>query len=58
MLLADPRLVNSEPIHNRSQGTLFALTADEGQYLLAWLQERDPSLPELLPRQTISWSDR
>lgn len=57
-MLADPRLVNSEPIHNRSQGTLFALTADEGQYLLAWLQERDPSLPELLPRQTISWSDR
>ncbi len=46
-LLADERLARSEPVRNRSQGTLFALTPSEGAYLLSWLQERDPSLPDL-----------
>ena len=45
-LLADDRLVGSEPIRNRSQGTLFALTPAETTYLLSWLKERDPSLPD------------
>jgi 5-methylcytosine-specific restriction protein B len=46
-LLADERLARSEPIRNRSQGTLFALTPSEGAYLLSWLQERDSNLPDL-----------
>ena len=45
-ILADGRLTGSEPIRNRSQGTLFALTSTEATYLLSWLKERDPSLPE------------
>jgi 5-methylcytosine-specific restriction protein B len=44
-LLEDPRLVQSEPMRFRNQGTLFALTQDEADYLLALLRERDPSLP-------------
>jgi 5-methylcytosine-specific restriction protein B len=43
----DERLAHSEPIRNRSQGTLFALTPTEGAYLLGWLQERDARLPSL-----------
>jgi 5-methylcytosine-specific restriction protein B len=44
-LLADPRLAVSEPMRFRNQGTLFALTSDEADYLLALLQERNPALP-------------
>jgi 5-methylcytosine-specific restriction protein B len=44
-LLADQRLAASEPMRFRNQGTLFALTADEADYLLALLQERNPDLP-------------
>ena len=43
-LLADDRLQRSEPIRFRNQGTLFALTSDEADYLLALLRERDPDL--------------
>jgi 5-methylcytosine-specific restriction protein B len=44
-LLADSRLTSSEPIRFRNQGTLFALTRDEADHLLAILQERNPDLP-------------
>jgi 5-methylcytosine-specific restriction protein B len=44
-LQADSRLENSEPLRFRNQGTLFALTTDEADYLLALLRERDPDLP-------------
>jgi 5-methylcytosine-specific restriction protein B len=43
-LLADSRLAASEPMRFRNQGTLFALTPDEADYLLALLQERNPDL--------------
>lgn len=46
-MLADDRLARSEPIRNRSQGTLFALTQEEGAYLLSWIAERDATLPDL-----------
>ena len=42
---SDDRLARSEPIVNRSQGTLFALSPSESAYLLSWLEERDPNLP-------------
>jgi 5-methylcytosine-specific restriction protein B len=44
-LQADRRLAESEPMRFRNQGTLFALTPDEADYLLALLRERDPELP-------------
>ena len=44
-LLRDPRLAQSEPVRFRNQGTLFALTPDEADYLLALLRERNPDLP-------------
>jgi 5-methylcytosine-specific restriction protein B len=43
-LQADPILSMSEPARFRCQGTLFALTAVEGDRLLSLLAERDPSL--------------
>jgi 5-methylcytosine-specific restriction protein B len=43
-LQADPALRDSEPMRFRCQGTLFALTADEAEYLFALLSERDPEL--------------
>ena len=43
-LLADERLARSEPVRFRNQGTLFALTSDEADYLLALLRDRDPDL--------------
>jgi 5-methylcytosine-specific restriction protein B len=46
-ILDDGRLKSSEPIRNRSQGTLFALTTAEATYLLSWLKERDPALVDL-----------
>lgn len=46
-LVADERLSASEPVRNRAQGTLFALTPTEGAYLISWLQERDASLVDL-----------
>ncbi len=46
-LSADSRLAASEPLRNRSQGTLFALTPSEASYLLSWMKERDPDLAEL-----------
>jgi 5-methylcytosine-specific restriction protein B len=46
-LQADSTLKDSEPMRFRCQGTLFALTADEAEYLLALLTERDPGLSEL-----------
>ena len=43
-LLADPVLVNSEPMRLRCQGTLFALTSSESDHLLSMLIERNPGL--------------
>ena len=44
-LTADQRMAASEPVRFRNQGTLFALTPDEADYLLALLEERNPDLP-------------
>jgi 5-methylcytosine-specific restriction protein B len=46
-LTKDPVLSASEPIRNRNQGTLFALTGDEAAYVVSLLRERNPGLPEL-----------
>jgi 5-methylcytosine-specific restriction enzyme B len=46
-IAGDERLAGSEPVRNLSRGTLFALTAAEASYLLSWLKERDPKLPDL-----------
>jgi 5-methylcytosine-specific restriction protein B len=46
-LTKDPVLSTSEPIRNRNQGTLFALTSDEAAYLVSLLRDRNPGLPEL-----------
>ena len=43
-LLGDPVLTASEPIRFRNQGTLFALSEDEADHLLATLVERNPEL--------------
>lgn len=45
-LQADTTLKDTEPLRFRCQGTLFALTADEAEYLLALLSERDPELSD------------
>jgi 5-methylcytosine-specific restriction protein B len=44
----DEVLKNSEPLRFRNQGTLFALTDGETEYLLARLIERDPELQDFL----------
>lgn len=41
-LTKDPVLSLSEPIRNRNQGTLFALTSDEAAYLISLLRDRNP----------------
>ena len=46
-LCANDILKASEPLRFRNQGTLFSLSQEEGEHLLAWLQERDPNLPPL-----------
>jgi 5-methylcytosine-specific restriction protein B len=46
-LAADPTLRGSEPMRFRNQGTLFSLTAEEADYLLALLRDRDSALPDL-----------
>jgi 5-methylcytosine-specific restriction protein B len=51
-LVADDRLKQSEPVRNRSQGTLFALTSAEATYLLSWLKERDQNLQEVTDADT------
>ncbi len=43
-LAADRVLQGSEPMRFRNQGTLFELTADEADYALSLLAERDPGL--------------
>ena len=43
-LAADSVLKKSEPMRFRNQGTLFALTADEADYVMSLLAERDPGL--------------
>jgi len=43
-LAADRVLKESEPMRFRNQGTLFRLTADEADYALSLLAERDTSL--------------
>jgi 5-methylcytosine-specific restriction protein B len=47
-LAKDEHLAGSEPIRNRAQGTLFALTPSEASYLLSWLVERDPQLADVV----------
>src|SRR5439155_6874136 len=45
--LKDDDLIRaSEPLVHRMQGTLFALTPSEAQYLLSLLDERDPGVLE------------
>jgi 5-methylcytosine-specific restriction protein B len=46
-LTKDSILSVSEPIRNRNQGTLFALTTDEASYLVSLLRDRNTGLPEL-----------
>jgi 5-methylcytosine-specific restriction protein B len=48
-IIKAPQLAASEPVRFRNQGTLFRLTTDEADFLLAWLAERDSSLPDLQP---------
>ena len=54
-LIKSAELAKSEPLMFRNQGTLFALTGDEADYLLSWLADRDPSLAsrQLAPTETI-----
>lgn len=44
----DEVLKNSEPIRNRCQGTLFALTADEAQYLFGLISENQPEVDKFI----------
>lgn len=44
----DEVLKNSEPIRNRCQGTLFALTADEAQYLFGLISENQPEVDQYI----------
>ena len=43
-LQADPILAKSEPLRQRCQGTLFALSTAEADHLVARLAERNPTL--------------
>jgi 5-methylcytosine-specific restriction protein B len=54
-LLKSTELAKSEPLKFRNQGTLFALTGEEADYLLSWLADRDSSLGllQLGPTETI-----
>jgi 5-methylcytosine-specific restriction protein B len=45
---ADPTLSNTEPMRFNNQGTLFALTPDEADYLLAQLEAKNPGLSDIL----------
>lgn len=47
-MINDEVLKNSEPIHNRCQGTLFALTADEAQYLFGLISENQPEIDKFI----------
>jgi GTPase subunit of restriction endonuclease len=47
-LTSDTRLNRAEPMRFRNQGTLFALTSAEAEYLLSLLAERDPDLQQHL----------
>jgi 5-methylcytosine-specific restriction enzyme B len=44
----DPILKFSEPIRNRCQGTLFALTGEEAQYLLELISEAEPGIDKFI----------
>jgi 5-methylcytosine-specific restriction enzyme B len=43
-LQKDPVMVNSEPMRNRCQGTLFSLTPEEAQYMLELLVENNSDI--------------
>jgi len=43
-MVKDDILINSEPIRNRCQGTLFALTSEEAQYLFGLISEKQPEI--------------
>ncbi|MCB2205033.1 EVE domain-containing protein [bacterium] len=47
-LLQDAVLKDSEPMRFRNQGTLFSLTSDEAEYLLATLLERNPEMQNVM----------
>jgi len=47
-LIKDEMLKKSEPMRNRNQGTLFALSEDESDHLTALLTEREPELRKYL----------
>ncbi len=49
-LLADTVMKDAEPIRFRNQGTLFALTSEEVEYLFSILSERDASIQPHLPK--------
>jgi 5-methylcytosine-specific restriction enzyme B len=44
----DPILKFSEPMRNRCQGTLFALTGEEAQYLLEIIAEAEPNIDKFV----------
>ena len=48
-IIKTPQLAASEPVRFRNQGTLFRLSSDEADVVLAWLADRDPTLPDLTP---------
>ncbi len=52
-ILADPVLSRSEPVRLRCQGTLFALSAYEAEYLLAWLSDRNPGIAAGIDHTTL-----
>jgi 5-methylcytosine-specific restriction protein B len=58
-LLADPVLKSAEPLRFRNQGTLFALTPDEAEHVLALLAERNPEVqPHLEGGETVGFLTR
>jgi len=51
-MVGDPLLTASEPMRFRNQGTLFSLTSDEADHILALLSEKDPSLRKHIEPKT------
>lgn len=51
-LKLDQELANSQPVRNRAQGTLFALTPPEAEHLLSLITYRDPATLEVISAAT------
>jgi len=45
-MIKDEVLKNTEPIHNRCHGTLFALSGEEAQYIFSLLSENQPEIDQ------------